>query len=295
VHRLARLLLGSALAFGAAAAAEEAPAPPADPPETRDGDATRDAADDREVELLLEDDAEAHHLPDPLEPGNRGVLWFNRGLDWVLIDPVTRGYEWIMPDAAERAVRRFFDNLASPSVLVNDLLQLRARRAAVTSARFVVNTTVGVVGLFDPARRIGLEDHHADFGQTLWVYGVGSGPYLMLPLFGPSTARDGFGRLVDGALRPDTWLLGGAPLLVLGVGDGLSLRAMHREALEELERSSVDYYAALRSVYWMDRQGVLRSAREETLARETPAIDPAGPAEEVDAPEPVEDPDAPSP
>jgi phospholipid-binding lipoprotein MlaA len=86
----------------------------------------------------------------------------------------------------------------------------------------------------------------------------------MLPLFGPSTARDGFGRLVDGALRPDTWLLGGAPILVLGVGDGFSLRAMHREALEELERSSVDYYAALRSVYWMDRQGVLRAAADET-------------------------------
>jgi len=142
------------------------------------------------------------------------------------------------------------------------------------------------VGLFDPAQRIGLEDHHADFGQTLWVYGVGSGPYLMLPLFGPSTARDGFGRLVDGALRPDTWLLGGAPLLVLGVGDGLSLRAMHREALVELERSSVDYYAALRSVYWMDRQGVLRAAAEETLAQEIPEEAPAGPIEEADAPSP---------
>jgi hypothetical protein len=76
---------------------------------------------------------------------------------------------------------------------------------------------------------------------------------------------------VDGALRPDTWLLGGAPLLVLGVGDGLSLRAMHREALDELERSSIDYYAALRSVYWMDRQGVLRSALEEPEVVEAPA------------------------
>jgi phospholipid-binding lipoprotein MlaA len=205
------------------------------------------------------------------------VLGFNRGLDWILVDPLTRAYSWVMPDPGERAVRRFFDNLASPSVLVNDLLQLRGRRAAVTSARFLVNTTVGVVGLFDPAQRFGLADHHSDFGQTLWVYGVGSGPYLMLPLFGPSTARDGFGRLVDGALRPDTWLLGGAPLLVLGVGDGLSLRAMHREALEELERSSVDYYAALRSVYWMDRQSVLRATREYTEeTREPEAAETSG-------------------
>jgi len=285
VHRLARLLLGSALAVGAAAGAEEVPATPADAPAARGEDASRDPADDLE-ELLLEDYAEAHPLPDPLEPGNRGVLGFNRGLDWVLVDPLTRGYEWIMPDVAERAVRRFFDNLASPSVLVNHLLQLRGRRAAVTSARFAVNTTVGIAGLFDPARRIGLEDHHADFGQTLWVYGVGSGPYLMLPLLGPSTARDGFGRLVDGALRPDTWLLGGAPLLVVGVGDGLSLRAMHREALQELERSSVDYYAALRSVYWMDRQGVLRSAGQEPLAREIPESGSAGPIDEAGAASP---------
>jgi len=272
VRCFAPFVLASGLAFGAVASAQDSP-PSAEPVQGVGGDGpSLDAADDLEAELLLEEEAgKATELPDPLEPGNRGVLGFNRGLDWILVDPLTRGYEWIMPDPAERAVRRFFDNLASPSVLVNDLLQLRGRRAAVTSARFVVNTTAGVGGLFDLAQRLGLEDHHADFGQTLWVYGVRSGPYLMLPLFGPSTARDGLGRLVDGALRPDTWLLGGAPLLVLGVGDGLSLRAMHREALEELERSSVDYYAALRSVYWMDRQGVLRSVLEEPEPEGSPS------------------------
>jgi phospholipid-binding lipoprotein MlaA len=280
VRRLAPLLVAFGLALGPAAAAEEAPPPAPEPAGVEgDGETPPDAADDLEAELLLEEEAiRSAELRDPLECGNRGVLGFNRGLDWILVDPLTRAYSWVMPDPAERAVRRFFDNLASPSVLVNDLLQLRGGRAAVTSARFVVNTTVGVAGLFDPAQRIGLPDHHSDFGQTLWVYGVGSGPYLMLPLFGPSTARDGFGRLVDGALRPDTWLLGGAPLLVLGVGDGLSLRAMHREALEELERSSVDYYAALRSVYWMDRQGVLKATLEETEGTES--------AETGDAPSP---------
>jgi phospholipid-binding lipoprotein MlaA len=280
VRRIGPLVLALGLAFGARAEAEDAPAATAGTPAApAEEEPSAEAADDRQAELLLEEEAAgAGTLSDPLEPGNRGVLWFNRGVDWILIDPLTRGYEWIMPDPAERAVRRFFDNLASPSVLMNDLLQLRGRRAATTSARFVVNTTVGVAGFFDPAVKFGLEDHHSDFGQTLWVYGVGSGPYLMLPLFGPSTARDGFGRLVDGALRPDTWLLGGAQLVVLGVGDGLSLRAMHREALEELKRSSVDYYAALRSVYWMDRQGVLRSA-EVTVVRETPE----SPLEEDDA------------
>ncbi len=278
MRRLAPLVVALGLALGGAAGAEEASPPAAG----SDEDPHPDAEHALEAELLLEEEAiQSAELPDPLEPGNRGVLAFNRGVDWVLVDPLTRAYSWVMPDPAERAVRRFFDNLASPSVLVNDLLQLRGRRAAITSARFVVNTTVGVAGLFDPAQRFGLADHHSDFGQTLWVYGVGSGPYLMLPLFGPSTARDGFGRLVDGALRPDTWLLGGAPVLVLGVGDGLSLRAMHREALEELERSSVDYYAALRSVYWMNRQAVLRATRED--------------AEEALGPEAMETSEVPSP
>jgi phospholipid-binding lipoprotein MlaA len=219
-------------------------------------------------DLLLEEqlleEASAAPVPDPLEPWNRGVLGFNRFLDKILFDPITRGYGFVMPDPGKRAVRRFFDNLASPPVLVNHLLQLEGKRAAVTGARFLVNTTVGIAGLFDPAHSLGLERHPADFGHTLWVYGVGSGPYLVLPIFGPSSARDGFGRLVDGALRVDLWLLGGAQIVLLGAGDGFSLREMHLEALDELEKSAIDYYAALRSVYWMNRQHVLeaRSADE---------------------------------
>jgi phospholipid-binding lipoprotein MlaA len=148
---------------------------------------------------------------------------------------------------------------------VNDVLQGEGKRALVTGTRFVVNTTVGIVGLFDPASSIGLERHASDFGQTLFLYGVGSGPYFMLPIFGPSTGRDSVGFAVDLALRPDLWLLGGAPIVMLSVGDGVSTREVHQQDIEELERASIDYYSALRSVYWMDRRHFLE---ESQLARE---------------------------
>lgn len=229
------------------------------------------SADELEAQLakdLLEESSDAPS--DPIEPWNRGVLWFNRGLDKVLFDPVTKAYGFVMPDAGKRAVRRFFNNLATPPILVNDLLQAEGKRALVTGTRFVVNTTVGIAGLFDPAASIGLARHVSDFGQTLYLYGVETGPYLMLPLFGPSTARDSVGFVVDGALRPDLWLLGGTQMVMLGVGDGLSTREMHQQDLEELKRSSIDYYAALRSAYWMDRRHFLEESEQarELRARE---------------------------
>jgi phospholipid-binding lipoprotein MlaA len=223
---------------------------------------------DEEVDDLLEIhlfEEEATPLSDPIEPWNRGVLWFNRGLDKVLFTPITKAYGFVMPDPGKRAVRRFFKNLATPPILVNDMLQGEGKRALVTGTRFVVNTTVGIVGLFDPAASIGLERHVSDFGQTLFLYGVGSGPYVMLPIFGPSTGRDSVGFAVDLALRPDLWLLGGTPIVMLGVGDGVSTRELHQQDLDELERASIDYYSALRSVYWMDRRHFLE---ESQLARE---------------------------
>lgn len=237
------------------------------------------AGTEPELEALLEDEflAEtAADVPDPVEPWNRGVLWLNRGLDKVLFTPITKTYGFLMPDAGKRGVRRFFRNLSSPPILVNDLLQAEGKRALVTGTRFVVNTTVGILGFFDPAASIGLERHVSDFGQTLFLYGVRSGPYLVLPLFGPSSARDSLGMVVDVALRPDLWLLGGAQVAMLGVGEGLSLRELHQEDLERLEQSALDYYAALRSVYWMDRERFLEDSRlaRELRAREAGSLQP---------------------
>jgi phospholipid-binding lipoprotein MlaA len=228
-----------------------------------------------EAEFLM--DEQEIPVPDPLERLNRGTFGLNQFFDLVLFDPLTRGYNFVMPDAGARAVRRFFDNLATPPILINDLLQLRGRRAGVTGARFVINTTVGLVGFFDPARKLGLARHTSDFGQTLWLYGVGSGPYLMLPLLGPSTARDGFGLIVDAALRPDMWLFGGMTVILLGAGEGFTLRAENADELRELKQSSIDYYVALRSVYWLHRQSTLEASRppdEVTSAHETVVEEP---------------------
>src|SRR5690606_31865607 len=142
------------------------------------------------------------------------------------------------------------------------LLQLRLRRAGSATARFALNSTFGLAGIFDPAREAGLEPHRADFGQTLGRYGVGPGVYLVLPLLGPSSARDAVGTLVDLALRPDTWLLPIPPRVLLGGTWGISEREQHIEALDALEGSSVDFYAAIRTAYWMNREAFVREARQ---------------------------------
>ena len=171
---------------------------------------------------------------------------------WVF-DPVASVYQWVMPGPGRRAVRRFFSNLSEPVTLVNDLLRFRPVQAGSSGARFLINTTAGVGGLFDPAAAWGLEHHTSGFGGTLAVYRVPSGPYLVVPIMGPSTARDAVGGLVDGVMRPDTWLLAATPRLVMAAGSGFSTYDMERERLDALRDTSVDFYAALRSAYLLDR------------------------------------------
>lgn len=194
---------------------------------------------------------------DPWEPANRLFFGVNDILDTVLFDPITQGYQFVVPEFGRRCVRRLFSNLNSTSVIVNELFQLRFQDAAVTTGRLILNTSLGWGGLFDAAVEAGLEEKHADFGQTLAKVGVASGPYLVLPLFGPSTIRDGFGDLVDRGLQPLTYVLGPTPQLVLGAGEGLSLREEHAEALDALEKSAVDFYAVLRSAYFQSREAEL--------------------------------------
>ena len=199
---------------------------------------------------------------DPFEPVNRGFFALNRGIDYLLLDPFTNAYEFIVPVEGRRAVRRVFRNLGSARTLANDILQLKFRDAVVTTARFAINSTLGMGGLFDPAANFGLQRHVADFGETLAQAGVGAGPYLVLPLFGPTTVRDSIGGAIDGLLEPQFWLLGPGSQLLLGSGDGLSLRDEHVGDLKHLQESAVDYYAALRSAYLLDREGEIRGRLE---------------------------------
>jgi phospholipid-binding lipoprotein MlaA len=221
---------------------------------------------------------------DPFEPANRGIFAFNQGLDTWLLDPITRGYQWLVPPPARRGVNRFFANLNSPVIFANQVLQLRPLPAAQTFGRFVTNTSLGVVGFFDFADEvIGLPPVEADFGQTLHRYWVPRGPYLMVPLFGPSTARDAVGLVIDQALDPLTYLIGPFNLqwqLILGGGQGLAVRESHVEAMEALRESSIDFYAVLRSAYLQSRRArelEVRPFAKESLPTGIPAQDSSVP------------------
>lgn len=223
-----------------------------------------DAAADPLAEEFDEDHVDG--FPDPFEGMNRGTLRFNLGLDRWIFDPVTRGYQFLVPEPGRLAVRRVLANLNAPVVFVNDVLQAEWKGAGTTTARFVLNTTVGVAGIFDPAAGLGLKEHTADFGQTLALAGVHSGPYLILPIFGPTTVRDSVGAVVDFFFRPMTYVLGPADQLLYSTtfsgSSGIATRDEHAQALQALKESSVDYYAALRNAYYQDRMAQIWSRQE---------------------------------
>ena len=162
---------------------------------------------------------------------------------------------------SRNSIRNAFKNYSSPVILANDLFQLEGGDALVTTGRMIVNTTVGIGGLFDVAETIGLPHHPADFGQTLHSYGVGSGSYLVLPIVGPSSVRDGFGRAVDAFLHPLPYLVDTEIALAVSGAQGIVLREEFLVPLEEVRATSIDFYAAVRSLYNQDRAVVLRKGQ----------------------------------
>jgi phospholipid-binding lipoprotein MlaA len=219
-------------------------------------------AEDVDGEAFFEDELVGPQVPDPIESVNRPIFDANMTLDTYFVDPVARAYGAVTPVPVKTAVRSVFSNLNGPVVFVNEVLQLDARHAAQTLGRFVLNSTLGIGGIFNPAGEFGWVDHHADFGQTLGRYGVPAGCYLVIPLLGPSTARDAVGTAVDLFLRIDTWLLPFQSQILLGGGFGISERENRREELRALRESSIDFYAAVRSAYLQTRAGKIRDARD---------------------------------
>ena len=220
-----------------------------------------------EPDPLFDDDFDLETVsgyPDPLEEANRKVFTFNQGLDRYLLGPIARFFGYVTPGPVKQGLRNFFDNLNTPVVFINDALQLEWKDVAVTTAGFVVNTTVGIAGLFEPAKHIGLPRHVSDFGQTLALARMPSGPYLVIPVAGPSTARGTVGSVVDLMLRPTTWFLPVTTLFSTG-GEGVVRLEEHQGELEELERSSVDFYAVLRSAYRQTREDQIWRRRQHRL------------------------------
>lgn len=202
---------------------------------------------------------------DPLEGLNRGIFEFNRIADRVLLKPVARAYRGVLPRQAQDSVRSTLRNLRSPVILANDVLQGDMDRAGTTIGRFLVNSTLGVLGLFDVASQLGIPFHDEDFGQTLAVWGVGEGPYIVLPLLGPSNPRDTVGIASEFFLDPVNLYLHKEDLDYLSyVRTGLRVvdaRARSIDVLDELERTSIDYYAAIRSLYRQQRANDIRNSK----------------------------------
>jgi phospholipid-binding lipoprotein MlaA len=221
-------------------------------------------ADAASEDLLLEYEGTVGES-DPLEPSNRLMFGANETVYQFVFDPLADVYGFVVPRPVRRSVLRFFENLGEPAVFLNEVLQLNPERAGLTSARFVVNTTVGVAGLFDPARHVGLPRNRTDFGETLGVYGIGQGWYLVIPLLGPSSVRDLVGDLVNGFMHPQNYFLAYAPQAILATSSGFSRYEASRSELDALRDSSVDFYTAMRSAYLMQREAEVRAARADSL------------------------------
>ena len=202
---------------------------------------------------------------DPAEGVNRTIFKANLAADHAVMRPVAEAYTDHVPEVVQSGVHNVVQNLREPAVALNDLLQGNVNHAWQSVQRLAVNTTVGAVGIVDVAAKWGLPPHKADFGQTLAVWGVGEGPFVELPLLGPSSPRDALGTAVDLALNPLTFV-GGAPATYAGIATGggnfVDARAQHLHDLDELERNSLDYYAALRSVYRQHREAEINAAKE---------------------------------
>lgn len=194
---------------------------------------------------------------DPLEGVNRVTFEFNRYVDNLVLKPVAYFYRDVPPPPVRDRVNRFLMNLDEPVVMANTFLQGDVEQGFVSMMRFLINSTVGLAGMFDVATDWGFEYREEDFGQTLAVWGVEPGPYIVLPILGPSNTRDSVGRLADAFMDPwneilayndeDEWITGRA------VAAGINTRSKYLDALEDLEQNSLDFYATLRSSYMQRR------------------------------------------
>jgi phospholipid-binding lipoprotein MlaA len=217
---------------------------------------------------------QANH--DPLEPLNRRTFAFNESIDRAIIKPVARGYRALLSSRARDAVRHFLDNLHEPVLLINDVLQGRLQAAATVGARFVVNSTAGIAGFREVASHNRLAPQTGDFGQTLSVWGFHEGPYLILPLLGPSSPRDGIGFGVDLYLDPFRYVARANDYpSAVGIGrtalDGIDQRERSIDALDEMQREAVDYYASFRSLFRQHRAAELRVGANAAKNNSPPA------------------------
>ena len=205
---------------------------------------------------------------DPIEPINRAIFSFNNVADKVILEPVAKGYKKL-PSPLQSGINNFLSNLRAPLVVVNQLLQGQGENAIESTGRFLVNSTVGVFGIFDVADNMGLEEKEEDFGQTLATWGVGDGFYIVLPLFGPSNVRDTTGMIMTMMTDPinayavsegEAWIV---PMRT--AANAVDQRSKIIDEVNALRDNSIDYYAAVRSSYYQNRKAAIMNTDDDVL------------------------------
>jgi phospholipid-binding lipoprotein MlaA len=223
---------------------------------------------------------------DPWEGFNRASYRFNDGLDRAIAKPVAKAYKKVTPRVVRTGVSNFVSNLGSVTTVVNDVLQGKMKQAGHDSGRFLLNSTLGLGGLFDPASAAGLERNDEDFGQTLGKWGVKSGPYLMLPFLGPSTVRDSFARIPDQYTYPLNYLEDDSTRYLIRGLDFLDLRAGLLDLDPQIEKS-YDKYAFIRNAWLQRREFVVTDGNVGDVSSELEEgmdVDPANDAPAPDSP-----------
>ena len=213
--------------------------------------------------ILLNGSAYAEEPWDPIEPVNRGIFWFNDKFDYYIMEPVAQGYDDVMPGPVKESVTHFFKNLRYPQYLLSDLVQLKFGQAGTHTGRFLINSTLGLAGLFDVATEFGIEEQKEDFGIALAYHGVPSGPYLVIPFIGPSNLRDAVGLGVDTAVHPISMISytnlssnqKSAISLSLTGMRVVDLRYGLLDAVDAAKESSLDYYLFVQAAYYQHREG----------------------------------------
>ena len=217
--------------------------------------------------------AEEKEVKDCFEKINRATFAFNMALDKVLFRPVASGYRKL-PSPIRTGTSNALNNLSNLVTIPNNILQGDFKAAGNNSARFIINSTIGIVGIFDPANALGFEKlEKEDFGQTFGAMGIGEGCYLVLPVIGPSTVRDAFGSIVsmtggdawyNVTVRNDTQYFKESDYYYSKLTEGVDFRAKNLESFDSLEKNSVDFYATVRSLYIQDRQRKIKNLKVKT-------------------------------
>ena len=202
------------------------------------------------------DNGAEQYVNDPFEPVNRVTYKINDWGDKFILRPLAKGYEWIAPDFLRTGINNFYDNLGYPMDIVNALLQGKFVQAASDTGRFALNSTLGLAGFLDPATDVGLARHEEDFGQTMGVWGIPQGPYLVVPLFGPRTVRSGAGNLVDALYHPQVQMRNSSLRTKINIMYFIHLRSTLLGIDKELQRA-FDPYAFVRDAYLQNRRYLL--------------------------------------